>query len=311
MSTLTFGPKVQWNASPKIQSKTPPLTRAAVQKLSSVDRTWIEAEQCLKGDGPTTAVKQQAMLFLDLKSTIERLEHAVSALQNENVELRGELAAIRDVSQVKEASRPCIDKVVGEVQTKIAQLEERVEPLFLRQQDDAAAVTTDTKTTYVFAAGKQAPQQQVVATSAFRLTPCKGHIPGAPKVVPDTKADAIKTIQGVLADMTDHGVTLRAADARVQNNDKNKPVAVVFSMLRADAHSLKAQLWAEGTRQKLESLGWKMAIHLPAVEYQSKQSLWVKHGQQMRAWVDAGKSLIYSNNHKCVAVVGVKGVLQL
>ena len=90
-----------------------------------------------------------------------------------------------------------------------------------------------------------------------------------------------------------------------------KTNAVVFSMLKADAHELKTHLWAEGTRQKLELLGWRMGTHLPAPEYQNKQALWVKHGQQMRAWVDAGKSLIYCNSHSSVSVAGDKVVLQL
>jgi len=286
---------------PRIPAKenAAPLTRAAVQKLTPLERTWWEAEQCVKNAGSTPSNKQHAMLFMDLNLRLEQLTRDLSDVRSENAELRDELAAYRSANQASEASR-------GEIQIEIAQLQEQVQPLVLKQQAVAAATTTG-KATYASAAGKQATQQQGAATSAFRLTPCKG----STQVLPDNKAGAIKTIQAVLADMTDQGVTLRAADARVQSNDKHKSVAVVFSMLKADAHELKTLLWAEGTRQKLELLGWRMGTHLSAVEYQSKQALWVKHGQQMRAWVDAGKCLIYCNSHSSVSVVGDKAALQL
>jgi len=277
-----------------------PLTRAAVHKLTSLEKTWWEAEQCLKTEGTN---KQQAMLFMDINNRLEQVIRDLNVVHSENLVLRGELAEFRKARQASEASRPCAGKVVGGIQSEIAQLPEQL----LQQKAVVAAATTAAKATYASAAGKQGTQQQGAVTSAFRLTPCKGSTQG----LPDNKAGAIKTIQAVLAEMTDQGVTLRAADARVQSNDKNKPVAVVFSMLKADAHELKARLWAEGTRQKLELLGWRMGTHLPALEYQSKQALWVKHGQQMRAWVDAGKSLIYCNSHCSVSVVGDKVVLQL
>ena len=291
-----------------VKENVAPLTRSSVQKLTPLERTWREAEQCMQTDGPATPFKQQAMLFMDLKNKLEQVTRDLNDVRSENSVLRGELAEYRKASQASEASWPCADKaVVGEIQIKIAQLQEQVQPLVLKQQEVVAAATTAAKATYASAAGKQATQQQGAVTSAFRLTPCKGSTQG----LPDNKAGAIKTIQAVLAEMTDQGVALRAADARVQSNDKNKPMAVVFSMLKADAHELKTLLWAEGTRQKLELLGWRMGTHLPAVEYQSKQALWVKHGQQMRAWADAGKCLIYCNSHTSVSVAGDKAALQL
>ena len=290
-----------------VKDNVAPLTRAAVQKLTPLERTWWEAEQCVKNAGSTPSNKQHAMLFMDLRTKFEQLTRDLDDVRSENVALRDELTAYRSASQASEASRPEADKVVGEIQIKIAQLQEQVQPLVLKQQEVVAAATTAAKATYASAAGKQATQQQGAVTSTFRLTPCKGSTQG----LPDTKAGAIKTIQAVLAEMTDQGVTLRAADARVQSNDKHKPMAVVFSMLKADAHELKTLLWADGTRHNLELLGWRMGTHLPAVEYQSKQALWVKHGQQMRAWVDAGKCLIYCNSHTSVSVVGDKTALQL
>ena len=79
---------------------------------------------------------------------------------------------------------------------------------------------------------------------------------------------------------------------------------MVVSLLPVDACTVKPLLWDKAVQERLHRAGWRVSMHLPPHEFKTKQALWALHGKQMRAWVDAGKPLVYTDRHQAVNVEG-------
>ena len=154
-------------------------------------------------------------------------------------------------------------------------------------------------------AASAAPRREPYKT--FRVTAHGGN------KLPDTTQEAYNLAKKVLNEIASD---VRAASVTMQRSThgagpvKAKPTALVISLLPVDACTVKPMLWDKAVQDRLFAAGWRVSTHLPSDEFKAKQALWAQYGVQMRAWVNAGKPLIYGDRHQSVSVEGAQ-VLKL
>jgi len=196
-----------------------------------------------------------------------------------------------------------IDNAIEKLNQQLAALNTAAQELRAAQKASSANSTSYAAAVKSAPVTRQ-PQQHTPVPEPYKTFRVTSH---GDTQLPNTTQEALKFAQKVLDDITAEGCTIRAADVSVQRNQhgrQGEPQAVIVSVLPSDAICVKASLWDRQVQERLHGAGLSVRTYLPQHEFKAKQALWRRFEGQMRAWVDEGKPLIYSNRHQSVTVEG-------
>jgi hypothetical protein len=262
------------------------------------------------------------------RGKVEKQDVRIDTQQSEIAELRKELRLARqETKELRQESKE-LKQLLAAVEKRLAAVTSSdIQPLkdqIAEQGKQLAAVEltvakaaqssnpTNGKVSYAAALSQHAAAPQVL----FRVTP---HRP-----MQGTSTTPTKPISPILHEATTETLSvvhvvdpsIKPTDVRLQWTkrgaaDKSKPQAMIVSLNPIDARLFSTKLRDKLVEKELQRAGWRVNIHLPLAQYQSKQALWAHFEKQLTPAVRAGKRLIYTNDYQAVQIEGEVKVMKL